>query len=616
MEEHEKNGYVSMAARLRIDVIEATNACKSGHPTSCASLADIITIIFFHPIGMKYHPAEPLHLDNDKVILSKGHAAPILYAVWSEIGLVHPTELRKLRRIDSDLEGHPTPRLPFIDVATGSLGQGLSAGCGMAYSIKYFEKKPNKVFVLLGDGECAEGSVWEAMNFAQFYNLNNLIAIVDINSLGQTYETMLGHDIKNYKDRFDAFSWNTICIDGHDLDQIVEAIAKARQSDKPVAILARTVKGKDMLVAENKFGWHGKPIGIDSEEVIKYLKTKVIPNQTFPDNLPEAGQVQNNVERGPIVVTPPEPLTALATRMAFGKAVASLSSNEDIVVLDCDTRGSTGTELFYNECPERFIECFIAEQNMVGVALGVSKRNKIAFACCFGVFMSRSFDQIRLSNISNGNIKFVGSHAGVSIGEDGPTHMALEDLALFRSLPGALVLYPCDTLSTYKAVEVAANFKGVVYIKTSRPAWPVIHTDWLGFDEEMNVILSTDQDKACIFAAGVTTHESLKAAKALAQEGIHIRVVDMFRMSQLNFEKLAKNTQESGNVVLTVEDHYISGGIFESVAASIGYLGARVHGLYIKELPRSGKSEELLEMYGIDSNSIQAKIRSILNLVN
>lgn len=613
MELEEKNGYMSMAAKLRIHVIEATNACKSGHPTSCASLADIITILFFHPIGLKYHPGEPLHLDNDKVILSKGHAAPILYAAWTEVGLVHPDELKKLRRIDSDLEGHPTPRLPFIDVATGSLGQGLSAGCGMAYSIKYFEKKPNKVFVLLGDGECAEGSVWEAMNFAQFYNLNNLIAIVDINSLGQTYETMLGHDVKNYKERFEAFSWNAICIDGHDLDQIVEAIAKARESDKPVAILAKTIKGKDMLMAENKFGWHGKPFGTDSLEVIEYLKQKVIPDQIFPYNLPEAGSAPVNGERAKIVVNPPETLTPLATRMAFGKAVASISNNEDIVVLDCDTRGSTGTEFFYNVCPERFIECFIAEQNMVGVALGVSKRKKISFACCFGVFMNRSFDQIRLSNISYGNIKFVGSHAGVSIGEDGPTHMALEDLALFRSLPDALVLYPSDTLSTYKAVEVAANFKGVVYIKTSRPAWPVIHTNWESFDEEMNVIWSSEQDKVCIFAAGVTTHESLKAAKALAQEGIRVRVVDMFRMSQLNVEKLAKNTQESGNVVLTVEDHYISGGIFESVAASIGFLGARVYGLYIKELPRSGKSEELIELYEIDSKAIQAKIKKIIS---
>jgi transketolase len=614
MEPSEKTAYVSMAATLRIHVIEATNACNSGHATSCASISEFITMLFFHPEGMKYHSTDPQNLENDKLILSKGHAAPILYSAWAKAGLFCKHEVKKLRKIDSDLEGHPTPRLNFIDIATGSLGQGLSAACGMAYSMKYFEKRPNRVFVIMGDGECAEGSVWEAANFAQFYNLNNIIAFVDVNSLGQASETMLGYDVNLYRKRFEAFGWNAVCIDGHNFDEILQALKEGRNSDKPFVIVARTVKGKDMIVAENKHGWHGKPLGKDAEEVMTFLYSQVVPDLVYPENLPPPSGVPVRPEPYPILLEPPQKFSPAATRMALGTALASLSNIEEIVALDCDTRNSTGSELFYKACPERFIECYIAEQNMVGVTLGVSKRGKIPFACIFGVFMTRCYDQIRLSNISNGNIKLVGSHAGVSIGEDGPTHMALEDLALFRSLPGSTVLYPSDMLSAYKAVEVAANIKGLVYIKTSRPTLPNIHNDWDAFEEDLNVVVSSDRDVITVLGAGVTVHEAIKAAESMKKVGIMVRVVDLFCVKPFNRLKLLRNLREAGNILITVEDHYLPGGIFETVASELAHDGIKIYGLWVTDLPRSGKSEELLALYNIDAEGIKNKIKEALGL--
>ena len=614
MEPEQKTAYVSMAATLRIHVIEATNACKSGHATSCASISEIITALFFHSEGMKYYPTDPQNPENDKLVLSKGHAAPILYSAWAKAGLFCHSEVKKLRRIDSDLEGHPTPRLNFIDIATGSLGQGLSAGSGMAYSLKYFEKRPNKVFVIMGDGECAEGSVWEAANFAQFYNLNNLIAFIDVNSLGQASETMLGWDTSIYRRRFESFGWNAVCIDGHNFDEIVDALRQGRSSDKPFMIVARTVKGKDMSVAENKHGWHGKPLGIEGDEVLKYLYSQVVPDLVYPQNLPPPSEIAYKPTTYPILVQPPKTFAPAATRMAFGTALAGLAHIEDIVALDCDTKNSTGSELFYKACPERFVECYIAEQNMVGVALGLSKRGKIPFACIFGVFMTRCYDQVRLSNISNGNIKLVGSHAGVSIGEDGPTHMALEDLALFRSLPGATVLYPSDMLSAYRAVEVALNIKGLVYIKTSRPVLANIHNNWDEFEEDLNVVISSDSDVITVLGAGVTTHEAIKAANEMKKSGVNVRVIDLFSVQPLNHRKLLRNLRAAGNILITVEDHYLPGGIFESVATQLAHDRVAIYGLYVKDLPRSGKSEELLALYEIDSDGIQKQIRVALGI--
>ena len=576
-----------------------------------------MSVLFFHSSGMHFFPKDPKNLSNDKLVLSKGHAAPILYAAWAETGLFPASELKNLRKINSDLEGHPTPRLSFIDIATGSLGQGISAATGMAYSMKYLEKRNNRVFVILGDAECAEGSVWEAMNFASYYKLNNLTAILDINRLGQSDPTMFQHDVKQYKAKTEAFGWNAIVVDGHCPEEIIAAFTLARHSlDKPTVIIAKTFKGKDFIGIENQAGWHGKPLGDQTEKVVKHLKSLIIPsNETLTVTNPNSSEpFISNTEK--IILPPPSYAegSKIATRNAYGDALKALGADSRIIGLDGDTKNSTMSINFQQKYSDRFIECFVAEQNMIGAGLGISVRGKIPFISTFAAFLTRGFDQVRIAAISEGNVKLVGSHCGVSIGEDGSSQMGLEDLGMFRTIPGALVLYPSDAVSAYRAVELAANHKGIAYIRTSRPGTPLVYKNEHHFEAKSYVVKQSKNDSITIIGGGVTLHEALEASNILEKEGIHARVIDLFCLKPVDRKTLNDNALQTNGKVLTVEDHYPEGGIFDAVNSALATSEVKVWGLNVQELPRSGLPNELLEKYKISARQIVKKVKEILSV--
>src|SRR5471032_2968814 len=545
-----------IANQLRIHSITATTAAGSGHPTSCCSAADMVAALFFSQ--MRYDAKNPHYYNNDRFILSKGHAAPLLYAAWAENGFIPVAELATLRQFTSELEGHPTPRLAFADVATGSLGQGLGVGVGMALAAR-LDKLDYNTYVLLGDGEIAEGAVWEAASLAGIYKLNNLIAIVDANRLGQSEATAFGHHIEIYRDRFEAFGWRTEVIDGHDIEEIVEVLQGVGLHDQPLVIIAKTYKGAGVSFLQDKDGWHGKPL--NKEEAAKAI-----------------AELQPSAKSGIGVPIPaPNPLPApanavpasyppinyklgdkIATREAFGTALARIGEADlRIVAIDGDTKNSTFAEKFFLKSPERSTECFIAEQNMVGTAMGFGARGKVPFVATFATFFTRAYDQIRVAGISQSNIKLVGSHVGVSIGEDGPSQMALEDLAMMRAIVGSTVLYPSEAVSTEKLLEQMAQHKGICFLRTSRPKTPVIY----GNDEKFpvggaKVLRQNAGDKVTVVAAGVTLFEALKAADTLKAEGIGITVIDAYSIKPLGKKEILAAAQKTGNTVITVEDHY------------------------------------------------------------
>jgi transketolase len=519
---------------------------------------------------MHYYPKDPHNPANDKFILSKGHAAPIYYAAWAEAGNFPVDDLKNLRKITSDLEGHPTPRLSFCDVATGSLGQGLGFACGAAYSSKYFDNINNRYFCLLGDGECAEGSVWEAAAFASFYKLDNLIAIVDVNRLGQSAPTTLEHHTDVYEKRFSGFGWHTISVDGHNVEEIIKALEIARNiKDKPIAIISKSSKGKFFMDdIEDKLNWHGKPITPKSEKVCEHIRnlmkntniklTPSQPNFTY--------QWKNDVSQAKFMIKPNYDGTKqVSTREAYGYALRKLGEQDkdfNIIALDCDVKNSTMAELYEKEHPEKFVNCYIAEQNMISVALGVSKRNKIPFCSTFGAFYTRAFDQIRMAAISFGNVKFFGSHSGIHIGADGPSQMALEDLGLFRSIPDSLVLYPTDAVSAEKALEIAVNYKGVVYIKGGRSNHPILYKNEEEFSiKQAKILKYSDSDLITIVSGGVPVFECLKLHDLLQKEGINVRIVDIFSIKPIDEEFLKKSINETHGLMFVVEDHYAEGGI-------------------------------------------------------
>ena len=575
--------------------------------------------LFFSPSGMQYDPNTPSSFSNDRFVLSKGHAAPILYAAWAEAGYIDKKELLNLRKIDCELEGHPTGKLDFVDIATGSLGQGLSGACGLAYSMKYLEKqRGTHVFVLCGDGEMAEGSNWEALAFAAHYKLDNLVAIVDVNRLGQSEATSLEHKVSVYKKRFEAFGCHALDVDGHNIVAIEKALDKARKAkNAPVAIIAKTFKGRGFgEKIEDKDNFHGKPLGGDAEAVLKELRS-TLSSENGEAPVPAAPAEESKA--------PPEGHHSLpkltyelgkrvATRTAYGRALRSLGEASELIVgLDADTKNSTMAIDLLKERPQQFIECFIAEQNMVGVALGVSARARVPFVSTFAAFLMRAADFARMCPLSQGNVKLVGSHAGVSIGADGPSQMGLEDLAFFRTLPGATVLYPSDAVSMERAVELAANTRGMVYIRSTRAETEVIY----GCEEEFavgqaKVVQRSKGAKATIVAAGVTLEEARKAAKKLEAQGIGVTVVDLFCVKPVDAETLEKCARESNDTILTVEDHYPEGGIFEAVCGAMAGKGIAVHKLAVGGLPRSGQPKELLAMFEIDDNAIVAKVNEIL----
>uniref|UniRef100_A0A3P9K5P4 Transketolase n=1 Tax=Oryzias latipes TaxID=8090 RepID=A0A3P9K5P4_ORYLA len=608
-------GLKDVANKLRINSIKATCASNSGHPTSCCSAAELMSVLFFH--AMRYKADDPRNQCNDRFVLSKGHAAPILYAVWAEAGFVKESDLVNLRKIDSDLEGHPTPKLEFVDVATGSLGQGLSAACGMAYTGKYFDKSSYRVYCMLGDGECSEGSVWEAMAFASYYKLDNLVAILDINRLGQSEPAPLQHDMETYRKRCEAFGWNTYVVEGHDVEELCKAFWQAQQvKDKPTCIVARTLKGKGLKNIEDKENWHGKPIPKDKlDDVLKDLQSQIqVPNKTLSPKPPNNDAAPADLST---IVMPSVPSykkgDKVATRRAYGDALAKLGqASQRVVALDGDTKNSTFSELFKKKFPDRYIECFIAEQNMVGVAIGCATRDRtVAFASTFAAFFSRAYDQIRMGAISQTNVNLVGSHCGVSIGEDGPSQMALEDLALFRAIPSCTVFYPCDGVSTEKAVELAANTKGICFIRTSRPDTPIIYSPDEKFEVgEAKVVLQSENDVATVIGAGVTLHEALTAAEMLKKEGKSIRVIDPFTIKPLDAATVLASARATGGQIITVEDHYKEGGLGEAVLSAVGQEpGIVVTRLAVTGLPRSGKPQELLDIFGISAKHIVAAVR-------
>ncbi|PWT98931.1 MAG: transketolase [Terriglobia bacterium] len=608
------------ATQLRIDSVRATTEAGSGHPTSCASAADIVSVLFYSV--MRFDPKNPRRSDNDVFVLSKGHAAPLLYSAWAEAGAFPREQLLGLRKINSDLEGHPTPRLPFVDVATGSLGQGLSAGVGIAVDAKHLRQSGQRVYVLMGDGESAEGSVWEAAQWAAFHNLDNLCATIDINRLGQSQPTMLQHELDVYKKRWEAFGWQALLVDGHDLTALLRAYEQAADThDRPSIVLARTLKGKGLGHIENQEHWHGKALDRDAaNQVLAQLQQRLNgAGSRWEPNLPAtpSGSATETVAAVNSSAKPPYQVGGkeVATRKGFGDGLAALAhANPFVVALDADVKNSTYTEEFEKAAPGRFFQGYIAEQNMAGMAMGLAARGRVPFVSTFACFLTRAYDFIRMSAVSNLNVKFVGTHAGVSIGEDGPSQMGLEDLAMMCAEPNFTVLYPSDATSAWRATGLVASQLGPCYLRVGRPASAILY----GPDEpfavgKCKVLRRSATDRALIVAAGVTVYEALRAFETLRDAGILVRVIDLFSVQPIDREELITSVRDTGGTVITVEDHYEHGGIGDAVFAALA--GERIRGrkLAVREIPRSGKPEELLEKFGIGAARIVTEVRSALS---
>ncbi|MDX2168182.1 MAG: transketolase [Deltaproteobacteria bacterium] len=606
------------AARLREHSLRATSEANSGHPTSCLSAADLVAALFFDV--MRYDPLDPGNIHCDRFVLSKGHAAPLLYAAWAEAGAFPVEKLLTLRRIDSELEGHPTPHFAGTVAATGSLGQGLSVGVGAAWSAKQIDHSEQRIFVLCGDGEMAEGSAWEAIALAAHAGLDNLVAIVDVNALGQSQRTMYGHDVNGYVARFAAFGWHAIPIDGHDMEAILAAFEEARDvHGKPVAIIARTNKGHGVAALADKDNWHGKPVkkGADLDAAIAEVRAAAPQVELRPVAACIAQPTSGGKggESGHAMAPPAYKADdQVATREAYGTALAKLGAvNADVVVIDADTKNSTFAERFLHAHPGRYLEAYIAEQNMVGAAVGLSAAGKVPFVSSFACFLTRAFDHIRMAAISRANLKLAGSHCGVSIGEDGPSQMGLEDLAMMRTIPHATVLYPSDAVSTERLVEEMANERGIHYLRLTRPKAGILYD----VEEEFPVggsklLRHSDKDALLIVAAGVTLWEALGAHDLLAKDGINVRVVDAYSIKPIDADGLRAAARACGGRVLTVEDHYAEGGLGDAVLNALAGEPVKVAKIAVNDVPRSGKPEELLKLFGLDAASIAARAREIV----
>lgn len=602
------------ADQLRIHSIRATTKAGSGHPSSCCSAADIVATLFFSV--MRFDPQNPRNPDNDRFVLSKGHAAPLLYAAWAEAGLFDPKHLLELRTLESDLEGHPTPRLSFVDMATGSLGQGLSVGVGIALNNKYLDKTSARTYVVLGDGESVEGSVWEAADIARQYQLDHLCGIVDINRLGQSDPTMLGHNLTAYQARWKAFGWHTICVDGHNHAELLQAFAEAQQtSGQPTMILAKTLKGKGIAFAEDHPTWHGKPLNSQQAEEAITVLSQSLPSasSTFSITLPTTVQRTKSTMH-PLPAPTYGATDLVATREAFGDALMQLGEVNPLVIgLDADVKNSTYTDKFGKRFPDRFFENFIAEQNMVGAAAGLAACGKIPFAATFACFLTRAYDFIRMAAISQSNIKLMGSHVGVSIGEDGPSQMGLEDLAMMAAQPGVVVLYPSDAVCAYWLVETMANHKGMVYMRTGRPNTPILYGPQESFTiGGSKVLRQSAKDQLTIVAAGVTVFEALKAHDELQAAGIAVRIIDLYSVAPIDVATLQQAAKATNNRFLTVEDHYLHGGIGDAVLGALAGDGVRLTKMGIRQIPHSGKPDQLLDHYGINARAIIDKVKQLV----
>lgn len=601
----------AMANLLRRDVISMTTSAGSGHPTSCLSCAEIMSTLFFHE--MRWDPSDSDARDVDEFILSKGHAAPILWASLFRAGAIDE-KLDTLRHVDSTLEGHPTPRNQWVKVATGSLGQGLAAANGIALA-KRLDGIDGRVYCLLGDGECSEGSVWEAAQFAAEQGLSNLVAIVDVNGLQQSSAAPSGGHTAVLARRFEAFGWHTLEIDGHHVGDVAAALASARaHKESPTAILAKTTKGKGVTFLENRQGHHGKPLTPKERDAA----FEEIPCETV-SLIPIPRRVDSHSTTPPD--RSPTPLNLeykqgeqVATRAAFGQALRVLGGIfPSLVTLDGDVQNSTGTELFHTAYPKRFFEANIAEQNMIGTALGLAVSGKRACVATFAAFLTRAYDFIRMAGYSRpDHLLICGSHAGVAIGEDGPSQMGLEDMAMFRAIPGATILYPCDAVSAARLTEQALQTHGIVYLRTTRGKTPVIYNN----DETFPVggsktLVCSVHDALTIVSCGITVHEALKAQQILKQEHhLQVRVIDAYSISPLDVSTLQESARETGNL-LVVEDHSMAGGLGDAVSGEIGRL-ASVYRIGVSRQPRSGSSDELLERHHLSSRQIVLKVLAIV----
>src|SRR5213080_1252655 len=599
-----------LGQQLRDDSIRPAAVAKSGHLTSGMSAADLMAVLVAN--HFRYDFDSPKSATNDRLIFSKGHASTLYYAILRAVGAITDEELLTYRKFGSMLEGHPTPLIPWVDVATGSLGQGLPIGVGMGLAAKYLDRLPSRVWVLCGDSEMAEGSMWEAFEHASHYELDHLTAIIDVNRLGQRGETMIGWNTGVYVERARAFGWNAIEVDGHDVEEIDRAYKQAEETTgRPTVIVARTLKGKGVKAVEDKEGWHGKPLDDPDAAIaelggIRNIHVDVVkPEPAEPHRFPDGQLELPRYELGQQV----------ATRKAYGEALAALgSARGDVVALDGEVSNSTFAEIFKQAHPDRFFEMYIAEQQLVAAAVGLHARGWNAFGSTFAAFFSRAYDFIRMAAISRVNLRLAGSHAGVSIGEDGPSQMALEDIASLRAVHSSTVLHPCDANQTAKLVVVMADTDGIVFLRTLRPNTPVIYDA----DEEFRVggsrvIRSSEDDDVTIVGAGVTVHEALKAADALEEDGITARVIDAYSIKPIDAATLQAAAEATGRIV-TVEDHFPEGGLGDAVLAALAENGerARVVKLAVSEMPHSGKPEELLSAYGIDAEHIAATARQLV----
>ena len=602
-----------LGQQLRVDSVRCSTAAGSGHPTSSMSAADLIAVLLArHFVYDWEHPDQSA---NDHLIYSKGHASPLCYAMFKAAGAIGDEELLTFRKFGSRLEGHPTPAIPWVDVATGSLGQGMPIAVGVALAGRYLDKLPFHVWALCGDSEVAEGSIWEGIDKAGHYRLGNFTAIFDVNRLGQRGETEFGWRVEVYQRRAEAFGAHAVVIDGHDIEQIDAALREARQaSDRPTVIVARTIKGKGVTEIENKDGWHGRALPPDlAERAIAELGgiRNVVVETARPEPVqlqrPPAGEVQlPRYEKGDKV----------ATRKAYGDALVALGARPEVVAMDGEVSNSTHADEFAKAYPDRFFEMYIAEQMLISAAVGMSVRGYVPFASTFAAFFTRAYDFIRMAGISEVDIRLVGSHAGVEIGQDGPSQMALEDLAAMRAVHGSTVLYPSDPNSAVRLTAAMADTRGISFLRTTRGAYPVLY----GPDESFpvgssKVLRSTPHDQVALMGAGVTVHNCLAAAEELAADGIAARVIDLYSVKPVDVETLRAASAVTGGHLLVAEDHYPQGGLGAAVmeALALEERPPRIAHCAVRGLPTSGTPQELMEAAGISGPRIAAAARELIS---
>ena len=602
------------AKRLSILSMMSTTAAGSGHPTSCMSAAELVAGTFFY--AMKFDPKDANSPDGDRFVLSKGHAAPVLYAALAEAGVFPESRLMTLREFSSELEGHPTPRIPGVDAATGSLGQGLSVGSGLAIGAR-MDNSPTRVYVLMGDGEMAEGQVWEAAAFAAHYKLDNLTVLADVNALGQSEPTMYRHDMEVYRKKFDSEGWATEIIDGHDVAAVLAALDRAKATKgQPLAILARTIKGHGVSSIAGKEHWHGR--AIPKDQLAAAIK-EIGPAIDLP---PDRGRsyARTSLPKPPNFPAPApldyDPSKPVATREAYGFALKRLGAvNPHVVAISGDVKNSTFSQTFGDAFPDHFYQGYIAEQNLVSVGVGLAARGRVPFLDTFACFLARAYDQVRMAAISRSNINLCGSHCGVSIGEDGPSQMTLEDIAIFRAVHSSTVLYPGDAISTERLTETMAGRAGINYLRTSRPKFPFLYSMNEKFPiPGFKVLRQSSQDKVTVIGAGVTLHEALKAADQLKAEGTAVRVIDLYCVKPIDGTELAKEIAATGGRLITVEDHWAEGGIGEAVLSALAQASvapAKSRLIAVREMPHSGKPDELVDAFGISARHIVEAVHAI-----